>query len=205
VEFTITAPATVLADVRSLAGSITLTGLTGDARAETVSGNVVATDVSALSSAKTMSGAVQLSGCGASNELAASSVSGSLTATSVKAHDCSFGSVSGSVTLKDVVCERASTKAVTGEVIFEGPLSKGGRYEFTTHSGDVALLVDGRTGFDLDARSFSGDLRSELPLERASGDTAGRGARTLEGVFGDGSAGIRVTTFSGDVSISRRP
>jgi DUF4097 and DUF4098 domain-containing protein YvlB len=203
VDFTIMVPDGTMVDVHSLSGSIMLTDLKKDVRAETISGNIVAMNLAALVAAKTMSGTVQLSACTTDSELAASSVSGALTATNVKARDCSFASISGGVMLKDVVCERASARAVTGGLTFDGTLSGGGRYEFTTHSGDVNLIVDGRTGFDLDARSFNGELHSDLPLKSHSNASAA--GRTMEGVYGDGSAGIKVTTFSGNITIAKQP
>jgi DUF4097 and DUF4098 domain-containing protein YvlB len=132
-------------------------------------------------------------------------VSGEVVATRVKARTCEFGSISGGVALTDATCERAVVKTIAGDLGFSGPLEKGGRYEFKSHSGNVRLLVDGRTGFELQARSFSGTLRSELPLE--SRDSASRGRtnrQDLRGVYGDGTAEILVTTFSGDVTLAKR-
>jgi DUF4097 and DUF4098 domain-containing protein YvlB len=207
VRFTITAPAALLVDVRSMAGDITLKGFKGETRAETMSGSIVAADLGALSSAKTMSGDIELTACAAGNEMTASSVSGEVTAAGVKARSCSFGSVSGDVGLKEVVCERAIVRTVNGDLLFAGPLDKGGRYEFKSHSGNVQLVVDGRTGFELDARTFSGALRSDLPLSSRTEDTADRprhGPRSLQGLFGDGSAEIMVVTFSGDVTVAKK-
>jgi hypothetical protein len=206
VDISITAPASVAVDVRSIAGDITLTGLKGDARAESVSGSIIAHDLSALSSVRTMSGDVELTGCTSSNEMDASSVSGEVTGSTLKSRSCSFASVSGNLSLKAVACERANVRTISGELGYAGALDRGGRYEFRSHSGDVALVVDGRIGFEVNARSFSGRLTSDLPLKMNGATRTPRGGQhSLIGLYGDGSAAITVTTFSGSVNISTKP
>ena len=91
--------------------------------------------------------------------------------------------------------------SVSGSVEFGGTLAKGGRYELNSHSGDVRVVLSGATGFELEANSFSGSIRSDLPL-KMQGDVGRR--RSVQGVFGDGSAVLSVTTFSGSVVISRK-
>ncbi|HXQ77907.1 MAG TPA: DUF4097 family beta strand repeat-containing protein, partial [Gemmatimonadaceae bacterium] len=86
-------------------------------------------------------------------------------------------------------------------VEFGGTLAKGGRYELNSHSGDVRVVLSGATGFELEANSFSGSIRSDLPL-KMQGDVGRH--RSVQGVFGDGSAVLSVTTFSGSVVISRK-
>jgi hypothetical protein len=60
------------------------------------------------------------------------------------------------------------------------------------------------TGFELDASTFSGSIRSELPLT-LSGDIRPRGARNaiMHATFGDGSAALTIRTFSGGIVITR--
>ena len=65
--------------------------------------------------------------------------------------------------------ERVEARSVSGNIEFDAPLSKGGRYEFTSHSGDIRLAVLGSTGFELDANTFSGSVRSDLPVTLRSG------------------------------------
>jgi DUF4097 and DUF4098 domain-containing protein YvlB len=133
-------------------------------------------------------------------------VSGDVTAHAVKARGVSASTVSGNVALRDASCERATVKSMSGNVEVAGPLQKSSRYELKSHSGDVTVVVDGKTGFELDATTWSGALSSELKLAGgAAGDAEAPGMRrrTLQGVFGDGSARIEATTFSGNVSVSK--
>jgi hypothetical protein len=64
----------------------------------------------------------------------------------------------------------------------------------------------------LNANSFSGSIRSDLPMTLGGGSTdrdrRGRrgmmGNRSMRATYGDGSATLTVRTFSGDVIINKR-
>ena len=101
-------------------------------------------------------------------------------------------------------CDRVEAHSVSGNVEFGGTLAKGGRYELNSHSGDVRVVLAGATGFELEANSFSGTIHSDLPLKSPGRSTIRTAPPIVHGVFGDGSAVLSVTTFSGNVVISRR-
>src|SRR5205823_374219 len=66
--------------------------------------------------------------------------------------------------------------SVSGNLAYSGRLTRAGRFEFISHSGNVRLALSDAVGFDLTAGSFSGSIRSDLPLtlsDRAVGP-AGR-------------------------------
>jgi DUF4097 and DUF4098 domain-containing protein YvlB len=115
-------------------------------------------------------------------------------------------SISGDVELRGVVCDRVTARSISGNLSFEGTLEKSGRYELRSQSGDVHLALVGGTGFEVDAGTFSGNVRSDLPVTVRSGDAgSGRAARhSLHGVFGDGSAQLVLKSFSGDITIAKK-
>lgn len=213
VDFTVTVPASVSVDVHSVSGSVKVTGVRGSVRAESVSGNVTTTDTPSLELAKSVSGDVSLTGAAADGDLAAGSVSGSVTAKGLKARGLDLNSVSGDVLLTDVTCERLTVKTVSGEVEYTGSIVRNGRYEINSHSGDVRLTLSNPPGFELTANSFSGSVRSELPLTIGGSSTSDRNSRgrrdgseahNVRATFGDGSATLSVRTFSGDIVIAKR-
>jgi len=215
VDYTVTVPASVVVDVRSVSGSVKVTGVHGALRAETVSGNVTTADTPRLETARTVSGDVSITGAAADGDLTAASVSGNVTAKGLKARGLDLGSVSGDIIVSDVTCERLGAKSVSGNVEYAGAIVKTGRYEINSHSGTVRLLLASPAGFELNANSFSGSIRSELPLT-IGGDAARRDGNTSRGrrdaanshsmraTFGDGSATLVVRTFSGDIIIAKR-
>ena len=104
--------------------------------------------------------------------------------------------------------ERLEASSVSGNIEFDAPLAKGGRYEFTSHSGDVRVLLSGNTGFELDADTFSGSVRSDVPVTlRTLGRTERerRGSnRAIRGTYGDASAILSVRSHSGSVVITKK-
>ena len=98
--------------------------------------------------------------------------------------------------------------------VLGSPQIKSGRYEINTHSGTVRLLLANPGGFELNANSFSGSIRSELPLtiggDSGRRDDSPRSRRdavnnhSMRATFGDGSATLVVRTFSGDIIIAKR-
>jgi DUF4097 and DUF4098 domain-containing protein YvlB len=223
VDFTVVVPASASVDVKSVSGNLKVTGAHGVVRAESVSGNVTTVDTPQLETAKSVSGDVSLTGAaGSDGDLSAASVSGNVIAKGVKARGLDLGSVSGDVTITDAACERLSVKSVSGSVEYGGGISKGGRYEINSHSGDVRLVLTNPAGFELSASSFSGTIRSELPMtmggdsdrrdrgdrERRRGDAdhrrGGMNSHSIQATYGDGSATVTVRTFSGNVVITKR-
>jgi DUF4097 and DUF4098 domain-containing protein YvlB len=204
VAYNITAPAGTRVTVKSISGNVKASEIKGDISAESVSGNIRLASAGRIASAKSVSGTIEISDTQVDGALQAGSVSGSVILRKVRAGRVSLDSVSGSVMMADLDCERVAAHSFSGDVQFAGPIAKNGRYELKSHSGEIRLAIDGTTGFELDANSFSGSLRSDLSL--VTGGDAARGGRrrTLHGVYGDGSAMIDITTFSGSVVLTKR-
>jgi DUF4097 and DUF4098 domain-containing protein YvlB len=127
-------------------------------------------------------------------------VSGEVDASKVRAREVRLNSVSGDVVVSDASCERAELDTVSGDVRYSGTLVSSGRYDFKSHSGDVRITIPGDVGFELEASSFSGEIESDFALTVQHL----RGERKVSGVYGDGSAVINATTFSGDITIQQR-
>jgi DUF4097 and DUF4098 domain-containing protein YvlB len=208
VDYTVLVPAGATVDVKSISGSVTVTGVQGVVHAETISGTLAASSTPKLT-AKTVSGDLELISAPADADLAATTISGNIRAKGLRIRTLDLGSVSGDVALTDIACDRLGVKSVSGSVEFAGTLGKGGRYEINSHSGSVRLALSGNTGFELNANSFSGSIRSDFPV--TLGGTTARSDRGRPGpgrathaVFGDGSATLNLRTFSGDIVLTKR-
>jgi len=203
VSYTITAPVNTRVTAKSVSGNIKINDIKGDVSAESVSGDVRIGGSGRVGIAKSVSGSVEVADTQIDGTLEAGSVSGDVLLRRVSARRIDSNSVSGAVTMEDVQCERIDAQSISGLVALSGPLAKGGRYALKSHSGEVTVAVSGSTGFELEASSFSGQVRSDLPITTHGVDT-GRRQRTLSGSYGDGSAILELTTFSGNVVISKR-
>jgi DUF4097 and DUF4098 domain-containing protein YvlB len=209
VEYTVSVPSSAAVSVRTVSGDVVIGSVNGEVRAEAVSGNVRVSATPNLALAKTVSGDVTARDIGGSAVLALGSVSGTINVSALKARALEAGTVSGDVLLSNVQADRVTGKSVSGSIELDAALARGGRYAFNSHSGDIRIHLDGGTGFELDANTFSGSIRSDFPITlRSSGrsdrNSHGRGTRAIRGSYGDGSAIIEVRSFSGSVVITRR-
>jgi DUF4097 and DUF4098 domain-containing protein YvlB len=209
VDYTVIVPASASVDANSVSGNVKVTSVQGAVRAETISGTITTASTPKLQSAKSVSGDVDLTDASPDAELNASSVSGAVRAKGLKARSLELGTVSGDVALSDVTCERLGVRSVSGSVEYIGALTNRGRYEINSHSGSIRLTLSSDVGFELTANSFSGSIRSDLPL--TLGSSSGQNDRrrpglnrATHGVFGDGSATLLIRTFSGDIVIAKR-
>ena len=210
VDYTITVPSGVALDAKSISGSVKVTSVQGAVRAESISGTVMTSKTPRLELAKSISGDVQLTDAGADADLTASSVSGAVHATGLRARSVDVGTVSGDVVLNNVTCDRLGVKSVSGDIQYSGALARNGRYDVNTHSGDARLTLSGSTGFELTASTFSGSIRSDFPVtigggrDRDSNRRRGPDNRSITATFGDGSAALTIRTFSGSIVITRQ-
>ena len=210
VDYTITMPSGGSATLRSVSGDVRVTNVKGELRAESVSGNMVTSGATRLSLVKTVSGDIEVTDAAADGEVTVSTVSGDLTARGLKARAVDLSSVSGDVLLTNVTTDRATVKTVSGGVEYSGPLTRNGRYEMTAHSGTIRLTVSETTGFELEATTFNGDVRSDFPLTLRSGSEdqgpgrRGRMNRSIRGSYADAGAIVDLKSFSGDIVITKK-
>jgi DUF4097 and DUF4098 domain-containing protein YvlB len=211
VDYVIAVPVGASVALKSISGDISVTNVKGEVRAETVSGDVNISATPNVSVAKTISGDVSARDIGTQTTLVLSTVSGTVIGTGLRVRALEAGSVSGDVRLIGSEVERLEARSVSGNIEFDAPLTRGGRYEFTSHSGNVRILLSGNTGFELDADTFSGSVRSDVPVtlravgrnNQAPGDRRGSN-RAIRGSYGDASALLSVRSHSGSVVIAKK-
>jgi len=195
---------------RNFPGSVDYTvTLPQDARVtvRTVSGNIRATNIRG-ELLKSVSGDIEIVGGSADDVVTASTVSGNIAVRGLRGRTTQLTTVTGNVRVDDLQADRLAVRAVNGNIDYAGDVARSGRYEFVTHSGDIRLMLSGATGFEVQANTLSGTVRSDFPITRSeSGAEGGRGgvtARGLRGAFGDASAMLVLRAFSGNISVGRR-
>jgi DUF4097 and DUF4098 domain-containing protein YvlB len=206
-SFNVTAPAGTRLTANSMSGTIKITDIKGDISANTISGDITISGAARVSLAKTISGTIDIADVKTDGALEAATVNGDVRLRHVSARRISGGTISGDVKLEDIDSANVSAHTMNGEITFGGALARQGRYEFNTQSGDVRLTLTGNIGFQIEANSFSGDVRSDYPITtHGTADSGGMGRhRTiLRGTYGDGSAVVNVTTFSGSIVVGKK-
>jgi hypothetical protein len=200
VAFNITVPQQTRVLLHSISGNMNVRDISGGVQLDTISGNIKLANTGRTASAKTISGNVELADTTVDGSANAGTISGTVSVKNVTARGLALSSVSGNIALDGVTCERIDGQTVSGDVQFSGDLEPNGRYEFTSHSGSVRLAIGSKTGFQIEATSFSGGIRSDLPLTLEGT----KRSRSLNGKFGNGSAILDVTSFSGSITITKR-
>ncbi len=165
------------------AGDLDLQGIDGRLDVNTLSGAVTAHDVTGDVDIATTSGDVRIFNLAGSADLA---------------------TVSGDVELRGVTGKTMRAKTTSGDVRFDGLIDPTGRYDFTTHSGDVELHVQKDASAQLTVSTWNGGITSDFPITLRPGDHAIGSAVGKRYTFEIGGGGARITaeTFSGDITLA---
>ena len=194
-------PRGVRIEARTNSGDITIRGTRGDVDAQTSSGDVQIFDVGAVS-------ATSLSG-----ELDIRQTSGSVTATAnngdlgiADAHgDIEATVISGDITISRAVSKTVRASNTSGDIRYAGTIDPQGRYDFTTHSGDVELILPKEANAQVGVTTWSGTIDSEFPITiKPTRGVSGGMTKHYTFTIGSGSAHITAETFSGDIVITSR-
>lgn len=211
VDYTVSLPQDADVTLKSVSGDVRVTNVRGELRAQTVSGDIVAGAPRRLAALRSVSGNVEITDAEADSPVTVTTVSGDVRIRKLRARGIDMRTVSGEIQLDDIDSDRAHVRTVSGNVRFSGSLARNGRYEMNSHSGGIRLAV-AAGGFDVEASTLSGDVRSDyaLTLRGTSPEGTARGGRRMRrgqavrGSFGDGGAMLFLRSFSGDIVITKR-
>lgn len=148
--------------------------------------------------AMTVSGDVE--GHGIRGPIEARTVSGDVQLSDVTGPVVEAQTVSGNVTLESVGADEVTGHTVSGDVEFSGEIRPRGDYDFKSLSGDVVMRIPRDAGAEVTGSTFSGDFRTSFALTTRA-TSRYTGSQRLNGTIGNGSARIRVESFSGSVEI----
>jgi hypothetical protein len=199
--YVVTAPSGTQLSVSTLSGNVIVKDIKGDVSATVTSGNV-AVSGSRVSALKTLSGSLTVTDSDAEAAMDLSTLNGLIRLERARTRRLSISALSGDVVARDIETTTATITNTSGDVEYSGAIAKGGRYEIRVHSGDVRVVLP-KGGFDVSARTFSGRITADAALGLQTTSNLVRSS-SLRGTVGDGSASLDVSTFSGDVTISRK-
>jgi len=209
VDYTVSVPRDASVMLKSVSGAVKVTNVNGELRAESISGDVAITAARKIRTLKSISGDVQVTDS-QSDDLTAGSTSGSVILRNVRTRIVELQSISGDLRLTDVDADHAEMRTVSGNVEYSGRLSRNGRYEFQSHSGNVRFMPMGSPNFSIEATTFSGDVRTDFPLTLQGNpqpyvrDLRGRRQnQSVRGTVGSGGPMITMQSFSGNIVIAK--
>ena len=141
---------------------------------------------------RTASGDLTLDGIAGTLELDA--VSGDARIEAVGALNLRARTISGDCSVRAPRLGKAEIGTTSGDVRVDALLAGPGPFGIETVSGDATIV--GRMGLRIEARTVTGDMRSELPHRRE----AGPGRKQL--VVGDGAVPFTFRSVSGDLRVT---
>ena len=193
-------PVTIQGNPRSVevvahSGPVTVEGRTDRVEITAMSGPVrVTADVRQRVEVEAMSGPVEL--LGTVGEVEVNALSGNVRIANATGR-VEVEAVSGNVIINGTRL-RGNVNGVSGNITVSGTL--GGPVTLETHSGNVELRLPGGAAAEVEVATFNGGFRSDFSGARE--DRESRHERRVS--IGRGGPAVSITTFSGDVKLSRR-
>jgi hypothetical protein len=178
----------VAAEVRGTQGEVTVETMSGDVVVEGGAGRVLI---------RTIQGAVRVRDTRGRVDVVA--VNQSVRLDNVTG-DVSVETTNGSITLGGIRAANARASTVNGGITFAGTIRDDGRYAFSTHNGNITVMVPETANATVSAGTYNGGFESEFPV-RLTG--TGRD-RHYHFTLGSGSARVELESFNGNIRL-RRP
>lgn len=197
VDMEITVPQAMPLTLGGTYAEITVEGVTGPLRAETVDGNVTVRGGRGNVTLTSIQGTVSLSD--ASGRIEVRSVNEDVHLSNLSG-EIKVETTNGEITLAGIRSSSVEAATINGDVVYDGTINDGGSYSFSSHNGDITVTVGERANVTIMAATANGDIDASFSLPVTS--TPGRRRWTFK--LGTGSARLEAESFQGDIEL-RRP
>ncbi|MEE8133984.1 MAG: DUF4097 family beta strand repeat-containing protein [Gemmatimonadales bacterium] len=108
--------------------------------------------------------------------------------------------LNGEIEMDGIRSSSVDATTVNGEVDYRGTIENNGRYSFTTHNGDITLIISPDVSATFTVTTFSGEFETDFAITLT--ETSSTGKR-LEFTLGGGSARIALSSFGGTIQLER--
>jgi putative adhesin len=199
VDYDIIAPAWMPIKITGTYVFVTVDGAQNEISAESVRGDIVIKGGSAFVTAKTVEGEITVEG--ARGKINVSSVNQGIKVGD-SSGDITADSVNGQIAMTKMNAKSVAASTINGNISYEGALADGGRYEMTSHNGDIDFIVPESANATVAVRTYNGSVSSNLPLKGGNPREADRGKRVTL-TLGNGSADVELESFGGTIRLRR--
>jgi len=198
IGYVLMVPEKAEAEMKTVSGDVEMFNIGAAARAETVSGDIRLEKIDGPVRVNAVSGDLELDGINGDAEL--KTVSGEIEVNRIEG-SVDAETVSGGIDLAGISgAEEVRAKTVSGGVDYEGDILPRGSYRFSVHSGGIRLNIPADSAFDLEAKTFSGDIDSDFDI-RVSGKLS---KREIRGSVNGGGAELALKSFSGGIRLRKK-
>ena len=183
----------------TVSADITVAGVLGEQRLESVSGEVRTQAYDAPVKLSTVSGDGTINGAGGKAALTVESVSGLITASGIRgSYDGKV--VSGGLTINLAAAERLNARSISGDIDAHAELMQNARVEMETVNGAIKFTMKPPVNAEFDMESFSGDIDNCFGQKARDKSRYGPGSE-LSFTQGNGGARVSINSLSGDITI----
>jgi len=198
VQYDISVPSWMPVSIDGYRTSIVIEGTQSEVSAETVRGDVTIKGGSGFISGISVGGEVVVEA--ARGRVTVNSVNQGVTVTGTTG-DIVAETVNGSIKLTAITSDTVSAETINGHITFDGVPAAGGKYRFSTHNGNIFLVIPENASATFAVRTYNGTLNTNLAL--AVNGNVGRGRRATYRL-GGGSAEFDLESFGGTIHL-RKP
>ena len=192
----ITMPAWMAVEISGVETDLSVEGCKCAVNAETVRGEVTVKGGEGNVSVQSVEGSVTVTDV--NGRVEAQSVNESVTVERVTG-DLAVQTVNGDVTLQEIKSGSVEASTVNGDITYDGTIQNGGRYELSTHQGDLAITMPENANATVSVNTFNGTFESDYPVT-----LSGRNQRRkFSFTIGNGSARVDLESFGGDIRLAR--
>ena len=197
VNYSIVVPEWMPLILQGIYADIMVKGTKSEITAETVRGEVNVEGGAGFVKASSVEGPVIVTG--AQGRVEINSVNEAVNVSSSKG-EIVANAVNGDIHLNEVESSLVEASTVNGDVFYLGDLRDKGRYNFSTHNGDLILGMPEHTNATVSVSTFNGEFESDFPVHV---DSSHRGKR-FNFTVGSGSALVNLESFEGTIQL-RKP
>ena len=197
VDMEITVPQAMPLALSGTYAEITVEGVTGPIRAETVEGEVNVRGGRGNITLSSIQGSVTLAD--ASGRIEMTSVNEDIDVSNVTG-EIKIDATNGEVTMTGIRSSSVEAATINGDVVYDGTINDGGSYSFSSHNGDITVTVAEAANVTITAATANGDIDASFTLPFQG--SPGRRRWTFK--LGNGSARLEAESFQGDIQL-RRP
>jgi hypothetical protein len=186
VEYDVMVPAGIAVTVTTATAPITADGLSGDLTLSSDTGQITVRNMAKVH--------VHIRG-----------VTAPVSLSSITNGHVEVTSSGGAVQLTDVSGPLVSVGTTSGNITYRGDCSGGGDYSLSTHSGAIDVNLPETASFDVSARSVSGTVQNDFPLQQKPHvPYVTKAGSSFTGTSHSGSSSVELQSFSGRIRVKKQ-
>lgn len=186
IDYEITIPTGVSVSVSTATAPITVEGLSGEISLSSDTGQVTVSNVKR-------------------SHVHVRGVAAPVSLSNVTLGHVDIAANGGAVQLANVTGPKVSVATTSGNIAYQGDCSGVGSYLMTTHSGSIELTLPQTASVDLTARSVSGAVENDFPLQKKTHTSfVPKAGSSFAGTSNSGSSSVELQSFSGRIRVKKQ-